>query len=384
MIPISLYVHIPWCVKKCPYCDFNSHAINSTLPEAEYVQALIKDLEQDLHNIQNREIISIFFGGGTPSLFSPIAFEKILDNINRLSKLSSHIEITMEANPGTMEHKHFKDYRLAGINRVSLGVQSFNNEKLERLGRIHRIHEIENAIISLHNADLDSFNLDLMYGLPDQTYEEALQDLNTAISFSPPHLSWYNLTLEPNTVFYSRPPRLPSHDIIFEVQQAGIQLLDNSALEQYEISAFAKSDHVCRHNLNYWEFGDYLGIGAGAHSKITEFQNSKIVAVHRFAKKRMPSSYLQDMKDFQENVVVDKKVLSSDDLGFEFMLNALRLKEGFRIELFEQRTGLSISDIENFLFKAIDKNLLIVTPDIIKPTEQGRLFLNDLLEMILP
>jgi len=288
MLPLSLYIHIPWCIQKCPYCDFNSHALKEALPEDAYIQTLLRDLEEDLTLAQNRPLKSIFFGGGTPSLFSPKSIEKILTGVNAHLKFEPNIEITLEANPGTLEHKSFKAYKSAGINRVSLGAQSFQDEKLQALGRIHNAKNIANAINLIIEADLN-FNIDLMYGLPKQTIQDVLFDIRTALSFSPPHLSWYHLTIEPNTVFHHRPPPLPEHDTVYEMQTLGYQCLKDAGLKQYEVSAFAKPGFACQHNLNYWEFGDYLGIGAGAHSKITDLST---LEVKRFAKTRYPKSYL--------------------------------------------------------------------------------------------
>ncbi len=376
-IPLSLYIHIPWCVKKCPYCDFNSHAIKNNIPEDLYIEKLLCDLKQDLPYVQGRSIKSIFIGGGTPSLFSPKGIGEILDNIASVLKLERDIEITLEANPGTLEHKAFSDYRLAGITRLSLGVQSFQDDKLEALGRIHKSEETKRAIECILVANFQSFNIDLMYGLPNQTVEDTLFDLKTALSFSPVHISWYNLTIEPNTAFHHKPPALPTDDLIAHMQVAGQELLVTHGLIQYEVSAFAKPNHQCQHNLNYWEFGDYLGIGAGAHGKITDFETNKII---RYWKTRYPQSYLNP----NYPMTAGTKIIPNKELPVEFMLNALRLSEGTSISKFEQRTGLPISTIAPILEKAIIQELLITDNQKIIPTELGKRFLNDLLTLFFP
>jgi len=370
-IPLSLYIHIPWCVKKCPYCDFNSHAANH-IPEESYIERLASDLEQDFPLAQGRSIKSIFLGGGTPSLFSPQGIEKILNQVARKLPLVSEIEITMEANPGTLERKAFSDYRLAGINRVSLGAQSFQNDKLEQLGRIHKAEETKRAIELLLTANFKSFNIDLMYGLPNQTLNDALFDLETALSFDPPHLSWYNLTIEPNTIFYHKKPPLPCEDTIFDMQTAGLELLASKNLIQYEISAFAKDQHQCQHNRNYWEFGDYLGIGAGAHAKITDLEKN---IVTRYWKTRMPNSYLTA----HHPLLAGTQVVVKEDLPLEFLLNSLRLTDGISFAHFEQRTGLSINAIQSQLDKAVLQELLTIQEQKMIPTELGKRYLNDLL-----
>lgn len=278
--PFSLYIHIPWCIKKCPYCDFNSYDSPSQLPEQEYVQVLLQDLTQDLPRVANRTLKSVFFGGGTPSLFSPKSFETILNHVHRVLSCQPNMEITLEANPGTLEHKSFKDYRNAGINRISIGAQSFNDYSLQALGRIHAAKDTHKAIDAIRKGGFDNYNIDLMYGLPQQSLNDALSDLKTAIELSPTHLSWYHLSIEPNTIFHHKPPVLPNDDEVFEIQQAGFELLKQQGFMQYEISAFAQKGFQCQHNKNYWEFGDYLGIGAGAHSKITNLDHS----ISRFSK----------------------------------------------------------------------------------------------------
>jgi len=384
--PLSLYIHIPWCVKKCPYCDFNSYAAQGIIPEDAYIEALIQDLKNDLCFVQGRSLKSIFFGGGTPSLFSPAGIGKILDLAASLLVFSPNIEITLEANPGTLEHKSFKEYQQAGVNRISLGVQSFQEEKLKALGRIHSTEETKRAIGSLLKADLHSFNIDLMYGLPNQTKEDALFDLKTALSFSPPHLSWYNLTIEPNTIFHQKPPILPIEEALWEIQDSGQNFLAANNLVQYEVSAYSTispqnidHQHQCQHNINYWEFGDYLGIGAGAHSKITHPQEKTVT---RFWKTRYPKSYLTANPNF----LAGSKIVPATELPLEFMLNGLRLAKGVSIPLFEQRTGLSIATIHPILQAAVEKGLLLIENhnQMILPTNLGKQFLNDLLSMFLP
>lgn len=378
--PLSLYIHIPWCVKKCPYCDFNSYAVNGSIPENDYIQALTADLKNDLPLAEGRPLQSIFFGGGTPSLFSPMGIGKILDTVSTMLSVSSSTEITLEANPGTLEHKSFKDYKQAGINRVSLGVQSFQEEKLKSLGRIHSTDETKRAIGSILSADLNSFNIDLMYGLPNQTPTDALYDLKAALSFSPPHLSWYNLTIEPNTIFHQKPPVLPPDDTIATIQDAGETLLAASTLQHYEVSAFSMNGHACRHNLNYWEFGDYLGIGAGAHGKIT---NLKEKIVTRYWKTRYPKTYLNAIPNF----LAGSKIIPTTELPLEFMLNALRLTHGIPAEQFEQRTGLPLSCIQSILDQAMTKGLLSIAlcnhSQRFIPTPLGKRFLNDLVSLFL-
>ena len=375
-IPLSLYIHIPWCVKKCPYCDFNSYAVTSGIPEDDYIERLISDLKADLPLAQNRSLTSIFFGGGTPSLFSPQAFEKIINAVDHCFNLSKTTEITMEANPGTLEHRDFKDYKMAGINRISLGAQSFQNAQLEKLGRIHKADETKRAIDKIIQADFKSFNIDIMYGLPQQTLADALYDLNTSLSFSPPHLSWYNLTIEPNTIFHHKKPPLPTDDAIFEMQEAGFAVLKEHGYIQYEVSAFSKPDYQCQHNVNYWQFGDYLGIGAGAHGKISNLETKEIT---RYSKSRFPKSYLDPSLPF----LAENKIIPVAERPLEFMLNALRLMEGFPIELFESRTFLPIETILPELKQAQDKDLLIFDNQKIRPTELGKRFLNDLVAIFL-
>jgi putative oxygen-independent coproporphyrinogen III oxidase len=374
-IPLSLYIHIPWCVKKCPYCDFNSYAIEGSLPEKRYIETLLRDLKQDLSLIQGRSIKSIFFGGGTPSLFSPKGIGEILDKASAYLDFELNLEITLEANPGTVEHHAFSDYRSAGITRISLGAQSFQNEKLAQLGRIHTIEETKRAITSILAANFKSFNIDIMYGLPNQTVADALFDLKTALSFSPPHLSWYNLTIEPNTIFHHKKPPLPLDDTIADMEQVGLEYLAKHALVQYEISAFSKPQHQCQHNLNYWTFGDYLGIGAGAHAKITDL---KTHAITRYWKTRYPKSYL----DLDHTLRAGTQMIPTEEIPLEFMLNALRLTAGTSVREFETQTGLPIASITAMLEEAQTKGLIILTKnEYIKTTLLGRRFLNDLVAL---
>jgi putative oxygen-independent coproporphyrinogen III oxidase len=390
-IPLSIYIHIPWCIKKCPYCDFNSYAQNEPLPEKAYIEALIQDLETDLalREVGDKRVFSsIFFGGGTPSLFAGKSIESILNAVAKRHTFSSDIEITLEANPGTIEHTPFSEYRSAGINRISLGAQSFQDDKLKVLGRVHQAKEIHKAIASIQKAKFNSFNIDIMYGLPDQTLDDARYDLETALQFSPPHLSWYNLTLEPNTVFHHQPPVLPHEDIIWDIQTMGFELLAAGGFSHYEVSAFAKPGFECQHNINYWQFGDYLGIGAGAHGKITRLTDgdqkmteSKLF-IQRTAKTRFPKNYLEakDNNSFNSSL----RSLNTSDIIFEFMLNTLRLSAGFSLELFEQRTGLPFNVLEPMIKQARAKDLLYIKGDQFRATELGKCFLNDLISLFLP
>jgi len=366
-IPLSLYIHFPWCVRKCPYCDFNSHALKNELPEADYIKCLIQDLKQDM---SPRKLHSIFLGGGTPSLFSANALAQLFAEIPR----EKTIEITMEANPGTFEQKKFSDFRNAGINRLSIGVQSFDNEKLKALGRIHDATEAINAIEQARDVGFENMNIDIMYGLPKQTYKEALADLQQAIDLQPQHISWYQLTLEPNTLFYHQPPPLPKHDALWEIEVAGKQLLKDHGYIQYEVSAYAKEGFTCQHNKNYWEFGDYLGIGAGAHAKITK-SNSII----RTSKLKHPKAYMQT----QNSYIASTKTLTPSEIIFEFMLNALRLQHPISFDLFSNRTGLNKNSLEPTFDKANAAGLLEWDNEHFWPSERGRDYLNELLELFL-
>ncbi|WP_295486228.1 radical SAM family heme chaperone HemW [uncultured Pseudomonas sp.] len=373
--PLSLYIHIPWCVRKCPYCDFNSHQAGPTLPEAQYVDALLADLALEMPAVQGRSISSIFFGGGTPSLFSAAALGRLLRGIEQRIPFAADIEITLEANPGTFEQDKFKAYRQTGINRLSIGVQSFQAQKLEKLGRIHTGDEAVRAAGMARAAGFDNFNLDLMHGLPEQSLDEALGDLRQAIDLGPTHLSWYQLTLEPNTVFWNQPPLLPEDDILWDIQEAGQALMAEQGYRQYEVSAYAQAERAARHNLNYWRFGDFIGIGAGAHGKLS-FPDGRIL---RTWKTRLPKDYLNPEKPYKAG----EKLLPSDELPFEFLMNALRLTEGVEAELFTQRTGLPLAQLAEARRAAEQKGLLRVEPERLAATPQGQLFLNDLLQYFL-
>lgn len=374
--PLSLYIHFPWCIRKCPYCDFNSHTLKTDLPETDYINALITDLENDLDSVEERELVSIFMGGGTPSLFSATSIDYLLSTINKKINFANTIEITLEANPGTVEFQRFADYRSAGINRLSIGIQSFQDDKLKSLGRIHGANEAKRAAETAHQAGFTNFNLDLMHGLPQQTVADGLYDLNTALSFSPSHLSWYQLTLEPNTLFAHQPPSLPDDELIWELQDQGRDLLAQYDFHQYEISAYSLPDKQCIHNLNYWQFGDYLGIGAGAHSKITD---SKQKTITRIWKLKNPKDYLNKNNYF----IGEKKLIHSNEIPFEFMLNTLRLYQDISIELLQQRTGLNLKDMIIYLEQAKSKKLLHWDNDKIYITELGRRFYNDLVEIFI-
>ncbi|WP_275546873.1 radical SAM family heme chaperone HemW [Pseudomonas sp. Marseille-Q0931] len=373
--PLALYIHIPWCVRKCPYCDFNSHAAGPTLPEEEYVDALLADLDIDLQHVHGRPLTSIFFGGGTPSLFSDRALGRLLAGVERRVAFAPDIEITLEANPGTFEQAKFKGYRALGINRLSIGVQSFQEAKLKALGRIHDGNEAVRAADMARAAGFDNFNLDLMHGLPEQSIEDALFDLRTAIAQAPTHLSWYQLTMEPNTVFWSQPPVLPEDDLLWDIQEAGQALLAAEGYAQYEVSAYAQPGKRARHNLNYWTFGDFLGIGAGAHAKLST-PDGRIL---RTWKTRLPKDYLDRSKAFQAG----ERALEAEELPFEFLMNVLRLTDGAPAELFSQRTGLPLQQLEQARREAERQGLLQADPARLVATAKGQLFLNDLLQLFL-
>lgn len=373
--PLALYIHIPWCVRKCPYCDFNSHTASPVLPEQEYVDALLADLDQDLHAVYGRELTSIFFGGGTPSLFSAEALGRLLKGVEQRIPFAADIEITLEANPGTFEQEKFVAYRKLGINRLSIGIQSFQQEKLEALGRIHNSDEAVRAAGMARQAGFDNFNLDLMHGLPDQSLDDALSDLRQAIALKPTHISWYQLTLEPNTVFWNQPPVLPEDDTLWDIQEAGQALLAEHGYAQYEVSAYAQAGRPARHNLNYWSFGDFIGIGAGAHGKLSH-PDGRIV---RTWKTRLPKDYLNPAKSFQAG----EKSLSNDEMPFEFLMNALRLTAGVESRLYPERTGLSLETLAEGRREAEQSGLLQVEPSRLAATERGQLFLNDLLQQFL-
>ena len=388
--PLSLYIHIPWCVRKCPYCDFNSHEARAPSPlqgegwgegrlsaslEKEYLAALIRDLEMALPLIWGRKLSSVFFGGGTPSLLSGESVSEILRQVRMLLQLDLNAEITLEANPGTVEAARFAAYREAGVNRLSMGMQSFNDTHLQALGRIHSAGEAQEAI-TVARQYFDNINLDLMYALPGQTLEQALQDVQTALSFTPQHLSCYHLTLEPNTLFHRHPPALPEEDASSDMQQRIEELLATHGYQHYETSAFAQPKKRSRHNLNYWQFGDYLGIGAGAHSKLS-FPDK----VMRQARYKQPQEYMQQVANGMP--VQSEHEVSCDELGFEFMMNALRLNEGFDSMLFQERTSLPLMGLRRELEQAEQRGLLIRDHLHITPTHLGQRFLNDLLEMFI-
>lgn len=376
--PLSLYLHFPWCVQKCPYCDFNSHAVKNGIPERDYINALIKDVEQHLPDIWGRSITSIFMGGGTPSLFSPEALDQLMVELRARLNLKPNIEVTLEANPGTVEQGKFKEFRDIGINRLSIGIQSFNNDHLRRLGRIHNRRDAIRAAELAHDAGFDNFNLDLMFGLPTQTIEESLRDIRSAIDLEPAHISHYQLTIEPNTLFHNQPPTLPDDDRCWAMQEQCQTTLAERGYAHYEISAYAKDKQQSQHNLNYWQFGDYLGIGAGAHGKIS---NAASQSITRHWKQKHPHDYLKINEG--ESVLAGEKELQPSDLSLEFMMNALRLTDGFETSLFSLHTGLSLETISEQLQRASDKGWLDVDDSYIKPTQQGRLFLNDLLELFV-
>lgn len=374
--PLTLYIHLPWCAKKCPYCDFNSHAAQS-LPEAAYIDALLLDLERALPDIWGRRIHAVFFGGGTPSLFSAEGIDRILTGVRTLTQLLSGAEITLEANPGTVEAGKFAGFREAGVTRVSLGIQSFNPRHLRSLGRIHDDTEARRAA-ELAATHFDTFNLDLMFALPGQTLAEAMVDVDTALTFQPPHLSAYHLTLEPNTPFgHAAPPNLPDDDLAADMQQSIEARLAETGMQHYETSAYARPNHASRHNLNYWQFGDYLGIGAGAHGKLSFHDR-----ILRQMRTKHPLQYMDAVA--QGAHIADARTLTRDDLPFEFMMNTLRLNEGVPAALFEERTGLPLIVCTAALERARSRGLLERDATRLKPTLQGQRFLNDLLELFLP
>lgn len=376
--PLSLYIHIPWCVKKCPYCDFNSHESrhkNGEIPEAAYVDALIADLELATPKVWGRKIKSIFFGGGTPSLFSPASIDRILSHVRMLTPLEFGAEITLEANPGTVDAANFVGYKQAGVNRLSLGIQSFNTSHLKALGRIHDSQQAYNAV-ELALDTFDQVNCDIMYGLPNQSLADALADARAAVTLNSAHLSFYHLTLEPNTPFYRTPPSLPDDDTSAEMQVEIEAILAQHGYEHYETSAFAKQGQQAKHNLNYWQFGDYLGIGAGAHSKLS--YHDKIT---RESRHKHPKAYMEQA--LQGHAVEREWVIGRDELGFEFMMNAMRLVDGVPLALFQQRTGLNIQMLDAAIQKAQNKGLLVVANGNLQPTLLGQRFLNELLELFL-
>ncbi len=379
--PLSLYIHIPWCVQKCPYCDFNSHALKQDIPEQAYVTALIDDLDNDIErfNLTNRALHTIFIGGGTPSLFSAAAIEHLLQQVLARFEHNNDIEITLEANPGTVENDKFIGFAQAGVSRLSIGVQSFASDKLIKLGRIHDSEQARNAALLAHQAGINSFNLDLMHGLPEQSLTNALDDLKTAINLSPQHLSWYQLTIEPNTAFYSKPPELPQDDALWAIQQQGVKLLQAAGYQQYEISGYAQAGFQCQHNLNYWQYGDYLGIGCGAHGKIT---NAEKNIIYRTVKVKHPKGYLDQSREYLDHL----QQVAHADRPFEYMMNRLRLFSPFTLTEFEQRTGVKQQLILPKLQQAQQKGLLTSHDDkqeIWQVTSNGHRFLNDLLAIFL-
>ncbi len=376
-IPLSLYIHLPWCIKKCPYCDFNSHELaTEKIDEQHYIESLICDLDTALPRIWGRTISSIFIGGGTPSLFSADALNELFSALRARLNINPNIEITLEANPGTADASRFNDYRQIGINRLSIGAQSFNNQKLNALGRIHDAGEAQNAIALAITAGFENINIDLMFGLPEQSICEALHDLEIAIAMAPNHLSWYQLTIEPNTLFNVRPPILPHEDKLWAMQHAGQILLSHSGYKQYEISAYATANNHCQHNLNYWQFGDYLGIGAGAHSKITDFNKMQVI---RFKQHQVPARYMELTQKKEAFTTI--KTLTKDDLLLEFMMGTMRLNNGVQTTLFTERTGLPLTLLDNKLTLALEKKLIDCSPSRLKPTEKGLHYLNDLLAL---
>jgi putative oxygen-independent coproporphyrinogen III oxidase len=381
--PLSLYVHIPWCIKKCPYCDFNSHQIKppnkdqtENFDEARYIKALHLDLQSVLPKVWGRRIQTIFIGGGTPSLLSPEGLEQLLSNIRALLPINPDAEITMEANPGTFEIEKFKSFSRSGINRISLGIQSFNNEKLKALGRIHDANQAEQAIQAACKL-FDQVNIDLMYALPQQTIEEAIADIRKAISFKSTHISLYHLTLEPNTLFAKYPPEVPDDDQAFEMLDVLMDELSLAGYQRYEVSAYAKPGQRCQHNLNYWQFGDYIGIGAGAHGKISAHNQ-----IARQMNERHPETYMASIEE-NGHALIEERILTQDDLPFEYMLNVLRLIEGVPSDQFEQRTGLNWAKINPMIQKALQKGLLDADPRTLKSSRLGMQYLNDLQMLFL-
>lgn len=378
-IPLSLYVHIPWCVKKCPYCDFNSHEKNQSFDEENYVKALLIDLDNEYKNCSQRSLSSIFFGGGTPSLFSADAIHQIIAHAKNLFKFES-IEITLEANPGTFEQGKFNDFRQAGVNRLSIGIQSFNAKHLKILGRIHDANQALRAVETAKNAGFENINLDLMFGLPQQTVAQAIDDIRTACAFNVPHISYYQLTIEPNTLFHKHTPVLPENDYIWEIQTRCQEILTENNYYQYEISAYSKPDKPSAHNLNYWKFGDYIGIGAGAHGKLTSYTVDGQLEIKRRWKHRQPEQYIRSA--LVNDAISGEEKLKSKDIAFEFLLNALRLKSGSDIKTFERHTGLDYTTLLTAV-KNVHPDLLIINKNQVTTTDKGFLFLNEILERLV-
>jgi len=375
--PLSLYIHIPWCIKKCPYCDFNSHAVKADTPEAAYIDALLNDLAKDLQRYAiTRPISSIFIGGGTPSLFSPESINRLLRGIEQQVTLKTAIEITLEANPGTFESHKFAEFRALGINRLSIGVQSFNDKLLKKLGRVHSAHEAIIAAEIAHQSGFENFNLDLMFGLPDSNPDDSKTDVATAISLKPTHISFYQLTLEPNTYFHKFPPQLPNDELIFTTQKQCQKLLADQGYQQYEVSAYSQPGLQCRHNINYWQFGDYLGIGAGAHGKITQALPQQII---RSFKPKSPEQYLSDTHKNGGS-----EIISVTELPLEFIMNHLRLKQGFTPDTYQATTGLAIATLEPALSTCLKQELLIYQDNRYYCSEQGWNFMDNILEKFMP
>ena len=377
--PLSLYVHVPWCVRKCPYCDFNSHEAPEEIPEDAYITALVADLEQDLPAAWGRTVETVFIGGGTPSLFSPEGIDRLLADVRARVPLKPDAEITLEANPGTVDQARFRGFRDAGINRLSIGVQSFQPDLLQNIGRIHNDSEAVIAVEAAHHAGFDNLNLDLMFGLPGQSTEQALMDLRTATALEPAHISWYELTIEPNTWFHRHPPERATVDTLWDIQQAGRALLGTRGFERYEVSAYARNTRQCRHNLNYWQFGDYLGIGAGAHAKISDAATQSIT---RISKARHPRTYLDTAHSTHRISTTSR--LSVDDVVLEFAMNVLRLDQGFSPATFTAATGLPYAAIEPIVNNVTADGLLSVKDGTIKATPRGQRYLNELLQGWMP
>ena len=376
--PLSLYIHLPWCLKKCPYCDFNSHEKPSQWSEQEYIDALLYDLDQQKNSVRGRRLETLFIGGGTPSLFSPESFDRLLRGIDASISIAPNAEITLEANPGASDAERFRRYRDIGINRLSIGIQSFNDELLKKIGRVHDGREASMAASMAREAGFCEFNLDLIFGLPGQTEALALSDIETAIQLEPTHISFYQLTLEPNTLFYKFPPKLPNEDLTWSIQEVGQARLKEAGYGQYEVSAYARAGSRARHNLNYWTFGDYLGIGAGAHGKITDSVTGAICRTERL---KMPQSY---MKAAQSGASLGtERRIQDDEIAFEFLMNGLRLREGFKMEDFMARTRLKPETLEPTLSRLLNQELLERAPDGIRCTSHGYNFLDTILQSFL-